>query len=274
MKKALLYFSLFVFHFSFGQTLDTLVYNDGARAGVIIDSIGIDMIFYRAPNTTNRVPVKTSQLNYILYKEGGRYTIDRTYHDTTLFRLGPIIINAGVGMSLIEIELPGVTVNGNTNGVPELKSETPVYNFSFDWLVLKRVSFGGGIAYQSITDYPIIFNGYYANWELEKITRCEISGLLLFHFSKNPINDAYAGIRIGGSIWNEQVLYDTQGSIPGPTAWRTINSYAQNANIQLLIGYRCFLNYNFGLHADIGIGSPYIFEIGLSFRFKTRKVKA
>jgi hypothetical protein len=74
MKNPLLYFLLFIFHFSFGQKQDTLFYTNGSKKAVKIVSVNNE-ITYGRPNTDSLWKASLSSVNYIKYSDGGIYRI-------------------------------------------------------------------------------------------------------------------------------------------------------------------------------------------------------
>jgi hypothetical protein len=225
MKKFLLIFSLFVFHFSVIEAQDTLAHKPASKSN-------------------------NKQFDY-----------------------NPISIDIGMGNSLITWSLPGFSILYNAG--PEIKTKTPVYNCSLDYTIQQGLSFGFEGAYQSITDLPSMGGRQdYAFWELEQLTRYNISGFFLFHFSKNQKDDTYIGFKGGISIWKDQILSDTLHTFPPSTPITTFHSsYANNGSFQVLVGWRHFFSYNFGFHVQAGIGTPFLLEGGFSYRFKTHRTK-
>ncbi len=74
MKNRLLYFSFFIFHFSFGQAKDTLVYNTGIKRAVKIVLVGKEISYTITPGEKIQY-VSPSKVNYIKYSDGVLYTV-------------------------------------------------------------------------------------------------------------------------------------------------------------------------------------------------------
>jgi hypothetical protein len=183
----------------------------------------------------------------------------------------PIIINAGIGGSLMELAVPGGNLIGG--GGPAFLYNSPAFNATLNYNFTKKFSIGIGGAYEWFTDHPGYGQSETASWETEKISRYNVTWIVLYHFSKLVYSDAFTGLRIGASVWNDQITSNTQ-NYPTSIVYQTMStSTLQRGCFQLLFGYQYFPIYNFGLHAEIGIGTPYFAEAGISIRFKTRKVK-
>jgi hypothetical protein len=277
MKKAFLIFSLFIFHFSFGQNLDTLVYKTGKKMAVKkIMSIWRTKVIYKLPDDIESV--NKSELDYIKYRDGSIYSIqqeEKNNPDSLRSREQSVTINAGAGLSFMLLAVPG-TGYGLFGGGFSLISYPPAFNLTAEYRLFRHISFGGGVAYQWFTDNPQFYENQYASWETERITRTNIAGTLLYHFSKKGKNDFYAGVRVGASFWTDQVSYNSPPQIPGsyyPIIASMRSPSVQRASFQALFGYRRFFSDTgvFGFHFEYGFGTPYIIEGGLTFRFKTKK---
>lgn len=118
MKKLLIYFLLFIFHFSLLHAQDTLVLRNGQKmaAHVLfiayfsqpqdtsalrnqpapVTSIGY-RIFYTIPPDTHKMSVRFSKVMYIKYKNGSIYTIHTPPRDSdkTHIKIEPYLIASG-----------------------------------------------------------------------------------------------------------------------------------------------------------------------------------
>jgi len=277
MKRTLFCFiSLLVLTSSlcFGQ--DTIVYRSGDRIVVKVLSVGKKIEITDSSGKIYRIYKEyVAEINYAngtkLVVNKQEITIEPMRKDTVdEYNHMPININAGIGVSLISLEIPG----SSRSGGPDILTSTPAYNCIMDYKFLRWLSIGVGWSYQSITDHPATEYGNgtfnYANWELEKISRYQVSGIMAFHFSKGQYRDAYAGFRLGQSVWSEQILYNNMAGID---PWTTFNQHDITTSYQVFFGDRIFFFKNLGFHIEVGIGSPFLLEGGLTFRFKTRKPK-
>jgi len=185
-----------------------------------------------------------------------------TNRETTKNLIGTINLNAGVGASFMTLAVLPILYS------PQVLTETPAYNATLDYRVLSWLSFGVGIAYQSFTDIPE-YGFDPAKWEVEKISRLNISGRLLYHLTNEKVVDCYIGVRIGESQWADDII--SLQSSTNPKIY-TCGNFSRGS-FQALVGVRLFLFYNLGFHFEFGIGTPYLLELGLTFRVNTRKSK-
>ncbi len=273
MKKALLYFSLFIFSFSFGQKMDTLVFKTGTKLAVKIFYIDKQKIYFAAPPSREKETVTKDQLDTVIYAKGFADPILPDY-DSLVYnnQKGQLVINIGVGYS------PGFNGDIGFGGVffPIQRNFTD-YGISdrtanlgavIEYGVTKKMSVGFAVSYQSEIIDPD--ESPYTDF----VTRINIAVRILHHLNKrNPKFDSYIGIRFGDSYWTDvptlRSFYPYSSSIPQiyfinqPSLWVP--------SIQLLYGMRIYLSNSMGIHFEVGIGSPYLAEAGINFRFKTRK---
>jgi hypothetical protein len=280
MKKTLVYFSIFIFGLSVCEAQDTLVYKTGEKVAVRIDSVGNKDIFYKAPTGSDQYKAGISQIYYIKYKDGTKYTIEQNKVDQNSndipdqrnFR--PITINAGVGLSAMEV---AVIIFWNNDfigqGAGTFITQSLAYNSTIDYTLCKGFTVGIGGAYQWVTDNPYAppINNVSETWAVEKITRYNMSLRFLNEFLKTDKADFYAGLRIGESIWTDNMLSNNPPNRYVTLVNPTFLSSTFKVSAQGFVGVRAYLLYNIAFHFEAGIGTPYIIEGGISFRFKTRK---
>ncbi len=265
--KYLLYFSLLVFHFSLCKAQDTLVYKTGEKVGVKVISINGGKVIYTLPPDEKQLSVNQAKLYYVKYKDGSRYSIVQSKSPSNKGALG---ISGGIGFSFITWALPNSNAfNMSGELFYKILTISPAYNLTFDYNVANHFSFGLSGAYQSLTDNPYL-DGTNFTWETERITRKNISFRFITHLSKKPTHDAYLGVRVGMSIWTDDVIA-INTSVQGGSAFTSMPSYSERGSFQLFFGYRTFLSNIFGIHIEAGIGSPYLIEAGITFRFQTEK---
>ncbi len=248
---------------------DTLVYKTGEKVAIKLYSVTDSKVFYQTLQNTGELSVKTSEIDYIKYADGSRYTL---YHGSGFATSkGMVTIGAGIGASLITWGLPNSNaINMSGDLYYTMLTVSPAYNFTIDYNLLNSFSMGLCGAYQSLTDHPD-FDGYPETYETEKISRYNMSVRILGHLSKNPLKYAYIGARVGMSIWTDKAIQYTP---PGPglvVPSTSMHSYSRRASFLLFFGYRTFFSNEIGLHIEAGIGSPYILEGGITFRFQTEK---
>jgi len=194
-------------------------------------------------------------------------------------QFGQLVINGGVGYSPVfqsADDVTSVLINSpqinylNIDATLHSFSTVPYLGIAVDYGLFYRL--GIGIAGGS-QNYAINYSlsGGSAIFS-DKITRNNLAGRLLYHLGKtNTVIDEYLGFRLGCSYWNDT---------PSPTNLCAIgiDSYLSTTNyrcysFQILYGIRFYLENSFGIHAEIGIGSPYFMEGGITFRINTIKQK-
>jgi hypothetical protein len=75
MKKSLIYFSLFILHFSFCFAQDTLVLKTGQKISVKVISV-VNEVVYSLPPDNKPISMNSSKVSYIKYSDGTIYHTD------------------------------------------------------------------------------------------------------------------------------------------------------------------------------------------------------
>jgi hypothetical protein len=157
-------------------------------------------------------------------------------------------------------------------------SATPYLGITADYGLLKELSIGIAGGYQSmIMDYNFAGINSSLTEFSDKITRANLAGRLLYHFEKiDNMLDIYFGVRVGWSYWHDTP--SAENLIGIGTNSPQIESYLeyQNyrlSNLQALFGIRFYIVDKIGLHFEAGIGAPFLFEGGLTFRVNLKKQK-
>ncbi len=170
---------------------------------------------------------------------------------------GQIVINAGVGYSpifdgsivIISSTIYPIKTNYENHGI---HLTIPNLGMCVDYFFSNGFSFGLAANYQSENinyDYYVLG---------DEVTRINFAGRLIGHINpSNPHVDNYIGVRIGCSYWHDIPLQNNIIFIPPPYL---------RASFQVLYGIRLYIFKNVGIHAELGIGSPYFAEAGLTFR--------
>ena len=147
---------------------------------------------------------------------------------------------------------------------PDSYHESGVKNYSkeicgaFDYRVKKRISLGLAMSYQNEN---IEQTGGYV---IDKISRMNISARILGYLkTRDEHLIFYSGIRAGCSFWNDNCSQQGDWYIKAPSL--ILPSF------QVLFGTTLFPISFLGINAEIGIGSPYLFEYGLAYRFNNKK---
>ncbi len=174
---------------------------------------------------------------------------------------GAFIINAGVGYSTIFVAVEGaLPIKGASIQVPT--SVSPAINLTGDYSFRNDQSVGICVTYQKLNDIPQTENTSITGYT-ESITRTNIALRYLFHFIKNTNTDTYVGTRIGLSFWVDGIL---------PLSSQQYTQLAMGRSsfvlpsLQLLFGYRRYFSNTIGVHVELGIGTPYLAEAGITFR--------
>jgi hypothetical protein len=202
---------------------------------------------------------------------------------------GQLVLNIGVGFSP---EFNGDMGNGpgwlnypvgtsmdgwGDYGYFKCSPTIPNIGGTIDFGLPKRFSIGLASSYQNELvswGYGLdhVYNGYpiYS----DKVTRVNMAFRLLYHLINNTHIDLYTGIRFGSSYWHDSPSPDNT-NIYSVFAY-TPSTFLSNSNnfvpsFQYVWGLRYFPIKNLGIHVELGIGSPYLVEGGLSFRINTRK---
>jgi hypothetical protein len=168
---------------------------------------------------------------------------------------GQVIINTGVGFSLFG-QLSSIS-QGNDGYNAQPTSATPVFSCSVDYGISSGFSYGGGISVQSFKTYIEVQNpGYIYQYQEDDVTFTNINVRGFYHIlPNNKIIDFYTGISMGYSFWSQTV---SNGNNPDYSI-----SYP---SFMVLIGIRGYITNVVGFYIELGLGTPYCAETGLSFR--------
>ncbi len=283
MKKYLLFFSLFVFHFSFCTAQDTLVFKTGDKVAVKIIYVGEQQVLYTIPKEERQLWVMSKELNVVKYADGKSYSFIKVRKIKDSMRrvenrdYGLVNINAGIGVSIITFATGGNALFG---GNIHLLSESPACNFTIDYNFTNYFTIGLAGSYQFFTDNPNsdeYLSNNYAFWEAERITRKTFALRFSYSILLKGRHNCYAGVRAGESFWTDRIISYTAPTPPpgygGYPEYTTMAGSEQRLSFQLFAGYRYFLSNNIGFHAELGIGTPYFAEAGITFRFKTKRIE-
>lgn len=164
---------------------------------------------------------------------------------------GQIVVSAGAGYSIISKILDEGT---NQTSLP------PIY-LNVDYGINKYFSIGLAGSYSSFSyDDEIYINN---NGDITeeyfsvKGTRNTIAGRALIHFGDNPKLDQYLGLRAGMTLWG----YTESGLLAEDELNTNLVSF------RVLYGVRAYLTDHLGLNLELGLGSPYLFNGGITYRF-------
>ncbi len=175
-----------------------------------------------------------------------------------------VIINAGFawssGITYIMELIHGANPDAGLGAAgPNSFNVGATYHFGADYGISYRTTVGLAISYVQVT------GNYDSLGTKEKFTRLNIGARLLYHFTKNCARkDWYCGIRWGLSFWA-----DNLPALASPVEY--YESYFSPNNpiepsIQILLGWRRWFTYGFGINIEAAVGTPYFLEGGLTFR--------
>ncbi|MCG8332138.1 MAG: porin family protein [Chitinophagales bacterium] len=157
---------------------------------------------------------------------------------------------AGVLFNLAELE-DDITVSNN-----------PAIQLTYDYAINDVISIGAAGSYQryvlSYTNYDGVEN---QDFDV-KIARTNVAARALFHYGGNEKIDLYSGVRLGLTNWSVDVGADNITDFVPP----------QSAGIffapQLVaFGIKGYFSPNFGVNAELSVGAPHYFSMGISYRF-------
>jgi hypothetical protein len=179
---------------------------------------------------------------------------------------GEFVASAGAGYSVLfaVISSLGSSSANVTNGTVSI-STIPEINTTADYGLSDKFSLGLGIGYQSATisvnGFNDTANGYTNQNASVSISRLNIGIRPIFHFGSNPNIDFYLGFRVGVSIWSFGVSSTDPNYSFGGKFTGALPSF------QALIGLKGYFSPLVGGHIEFAIGTPYLIEAGVSFRF-------
>ena len=166
---------------------------------------------------------------------------------------GASIINVGVGYSLFSSP-------SSASFASSTESSIPVISATYDYAIVDHFSYGIGLSYQQFTQTQTYYNNG-ANTNYTQNIYVTNAGIrALYHFG-SPMLEGYTGIRMGYSFWTSNQPTVQQGYY-GPT------NYNKNVpSFMAILGMRASLSDAIAVHLEIGLGSPYAAETGISFKF-------
>jgi len=173
-------------------------------------------------------------------------------------------ISANVGVSLIATILEAAIATDENGASREGITHIPAVQFNYDFAVLKFLTVGGGISYESIslTGTGTDANGvtYTANVSASVMN---FAARALFHYANSGRLDLYSGVRMGYEVagFSASITDGTESAYTPPA------NYGFMAPQLVLFGFRGYFTDNFGASAELAIGWPHFFTVGLNYRF-------
>lgn len=178
---------------------------------------------------------------------------------------GNLYVSAGLGASIIQAEIYDGQGEHSYNAIGT--SQSLVYNGTIDYGIARIITIGAGVAYQTSLGIPV--GGEY-NSATEEITRLNVSIRILWNMPFSKHFEIYGGLRTGSSFWTDKIISpEPQSSINHNPLTMTAPNFTR-FSVQFPCGVRYFIGF-IGAHLELGIGTPYFIEGGISFRIKTGK---
>ena len=166
---------------------------------------------------------------------------------------GASVINVGVGYSLFSNP-------SSASFASSTESSIPVISATYDYGIVDHFSYGIGVSYQQFTHTQTYYNNGTNPTYTQNIYVTNAGIRALYHFG-SPMLEGYTGIRLGYSFWSS-----SQPSVQ--TGYYGPSNYNKNVpTFMALIGLRASLSDAIAVHLELGLGSPYAVETGISFKF-------
>lgn len=138
-------------------------------------------------------------------------------------------------------------------------SQSVVFNGTIDYRI-DKVSFGGCIAYQTATGVPYTGTSNQTEF-IENLSRLNVAVRVLYYCYYSSKMEIYVGGRVGNSYWTDAIVGPANAN-----AQLTLGSSQINhPSIQIPVGARFFVAET-GLHIEVGVGTPYFLEAGVTFK--------
>ena len=173
-------------------------------------------------------------------------------------------VSANVGVSLIGTILEAAIASDDSGVSREGVTHIPAVQVNYDFAVLKFLTVGGGVSYESIslTGTGTDDNGvtYTANVSASVMN---FAARALFHYANSGRLDLYSGVRMGYELagFNANITDGVENAYTPPA------NYGFVAPQLVLFGFRGYFTDNFGASAELAIGWPHFLTVGLNYRF-------
>jgi|GEM_PF-1148045 hypothetical protein len=169
-----------------------------------------------------------------------------------------VFVSAGLGYSTLGTRIYGLLVFEGG-----LVSESWVYNGAIDYGIKYNTTLGLAMSYQEATGVPLTLDKTGQADNSEYFTRFNCGFRVLHYIVHTYSLFVYSGFRLGISYWRDiPIDINEPSKIDAVT---TLGDQSIYPSIQVLFG--CKLIYRvIGLHLEVGIGTPYFAEAGLSIK--------
>lgn len=179
-------------------------------------------------------------------------------------------LSFSTGYSLFNAAGAGSIENTSASGTATY-SATPTLQLAYDRMLTKVVSVGAAVSFNhakgEVKDYEYTdANGNPAVGNLSAtVTRTTIGLRALFHYGNKGKLDMYSGLRLGVGLWNADATSTDPNFNP-----EDINRLRTGVAPQfqfVLFGLRYYVAEGFGLGFETALGSPYMANFNLNYRF-------
>jgi hypothetical protein len=168
-----------------------------------------------------------------------------------------LFVNCGVGLNTVGIRLYGLfTPAGGGSGTLGF-----TYNGTVDYGTYRNLTVGLGFSYEEINGEPLASVESERNFEY--LTRFNCGVRVLRYYVHTNYCYVYTGFRIGLSYWRD-IPYDINAPSKSD-ANTTLEDKSLFPSFQALAGIKLIYRV-IGLHLEVGIGTPYFAEAGLSIK--------
>ena len=184
------------------------------------------------------------------------------------------VVSLKAGFSLtgfIISNIGDVTLNESDSfSIGSINTEnSPAITGTFDYALTDMFSIGAMFSYQSFvgsaTDYNAVVGGdsvSIPNVDF-KLRRIYFGATPKIHWIQdNDRIDVYAGIRFGVVLWNNDIN-------SGDKEFKALDQITiQRPVVGLVpIGVNVYFNEDFGANLETALGAPYVFSLGINYRF-------
>lgn len=168
-------------------------------------------------------------------------------------------ITLDAGFSLVGAIFNATTINGEDPS----SSALPAFQITYDYGLQNWISLGAAVSFQSMSVDAVTFdNSSNTITYTDNVRRLNLALRALVHYANDGNVDLYSGLRFGVTNWsgssdnpnNEYDLYDY---------WGISTNFAPQL---VLFGIRGYFTDNIGANAELTIGAPYFFALGLAYR--------
>lgn len=147
---------------------------------------------------------------------------------------------------------------------------TAVYSLNIDHNFEENFSLGIAASYQhfrinydNLEWYDQRDSSYKRSTFYEHISRTNIAFRSLFDIRFGETRTKfypYLGARLGFSFWRHH------HTSPDPD-WEDLDLDRNWLSYQIILGFKGYFTRNIGMHFELGLGTPYLWTMGLNFRF-------